>query len=624
MMDSLRNFLSGPGGIVVILLLGLPFVFLGTGSLGSGFSGSFGSINGEDVTETDVALASSSAVQRFQSIYGEDFDFNMLDEDFKNQSIKQELILQKVLLAEARSLGFINDSTRNETKKAIIQSPIFQIDGIFDEGVYEAQVNSNGFTKEGYIDVMTDFTASDLYRGSLNTVSFITQKELQDLAELFEKSSDLNFIKIDFAGLEDKITNTSSELLDYYNENEILFYSDEQRSFEYITLLQSDYADSVQVPNDYLTNSYNQYLINFENSAQIRISHIMIEKVNYDSRDDALASIENLQNLLNEGNEFSSVAKNYSEDIVTKDVGGDLEYFEKDIFPPQFDEALSNLELNEISGIVELDETFHILKVTEKTFQEPMTEDELKENLINELIETESFALMQDDLDETENLIIENSSLKDISEVLNKKINRTNLYSTLTYEFDLTDPEIKDYLFSSEANIDKPFAIELSDRVIIMSVNMIKEPELQNYDSVEVEVNKKLSNLKAIEKISLLSDELNLIENLDDKQKFIDTYTYVTEESFVGVKRNSSLMPREVLTEVFNNKSGSEITVTASNGDKYIIDINKFNLPDDSEIDDILNEYTSFSENVLITKMSQIINEDVFDKARVNLSNLAL
>jgi parvulin-like peptidyl-prolyl isomerase len=623
-MDSLRNFLSGPAGILVILLLGLPFVFLGTGSLGTGFTGSFGSINGEDVTETDVSLASSSAVQRFQSIYGEDFDFNLLDEDFKNQSIRQELILQKVLLAEARSLGFINESTRNETKKEIVQSPIFQIDGIFDEGVYEAQVNSNGFTKEGYIDVMTDFTASDLYRGSLNTVSFVTQKELQTLAELFEKSSDLNFIKINFTGLEEAITNTSSELLDYYNENEILFYSDEKRSFEYITLLQSDYTESVQVPSDYLTNSYNQYLTNFENSAQIRISHIMIEKINYDSREDALSSIKNIQNLLIEGNEFSSIAKDYSEDIVTKDIGGDLEYFEKDIFPPQFDEALTNLELNEITDIVELDETFHILKVTEKTYQEPMSEDEIKENLLNELIETESFALMQDDLNEIEKLIIENTSLYDISEVLNKKINSTDLYSTQTYEFDLTDPEIRDYLFSSEANIGEPYAIELSDRVIIMSVNMIKEPELQNYDSVEDEVNKKLSNIKAIEKVSLLSNELNLIENLDDKQKFIDTYAYVTKESFVGVKRYSSLMPREILTEVFNSKSGSEITATASNGDKYIINITKFNSPDDSEIEDILNEYTSFSENVLMTKMSQIINEDVFDKARVNLSNLSL
>ena len=97
MMDSLRNFLSGPAGILVILLLGLPFVFLGTGSLGTGFTGTFGSINGEDVTETDIAFASSSAVQRFKNIYGEDFDFNMLNEDLKNESIKQELILQKVL-----------------------------------------------------------------------------------------------------------------------------------------------------------------------------------------------------------------------------------------------------------------------------------------------------------------------------------------------------------------------------------------------------------------------------------------------------------------------------------------------------------------------------------------------
>mgnify|MGYP003303175985 CR=1 FL=1 len=37
-----------------------------------------------------------------------------------------------------------------------------------------------------------------------------------------------------------------------------------------------------------------------------------------------------------------------------------------------------------------------------------MTEDEIKDNLINELIETESFALMQDDLNEIENLILEN------------------------------------------------------------------------------------------------------------------------------------------------------------------------------------------------------------------------
>ncbi len=223
-MESLRNFLTGPRLLIVVLVCALPFVFLGTGSLGSTFGGSFGTINGEDVTENDIALASSSAVQRFKSVYGEDFDFDMLDEDFKSETIKQELILQKVLQSGAKSLGFINESTRNETKKRIIQSPIFQIDGQFSEGVYEAQVNSNGYTKEGYIDVMTNFAASDIYRSSFNTINFVTDNELHELVTLFEKSSDINFIKIIFDGLKSEIVNSSKELLDYYNENQILFF----------------------------------------------------------------------------------------------------------------------------------------------------------------------------------------------------------------------------------------------------------------------------------------------------------------------------------------------------------------------------------------------------------------
>ena len=159
-MESLRNFLTGPRLLIVVLICALPFVFLGTSSLGSAFNASFGTINGEDVSELDVQLASNRTVQRFQSLYGEDFDFDMLDDDFKSQSIKQELIAQKVLLAGARSMGFVNESTKQDIKKEIIQSPLFQVDGVFSEDVYGAQVNSNGYTKESYIDVMTDFAAS--------------------------------------------------------------------------------------------------------------------------------------------------------------------------------------------------------------------------------------------------------------------------------------------------------------------------------------------------------------------------------------------------------------------------------------------------------------------------------
>ena len=621
-MESLRNFLTGPRLLIVVLVCALPFVFLGTSSLGSAFNGSFGTINGEDVSELDVQLASSSTVQRFQSLYGEEFEFDMLDDDFKSESIKQELIVQKVLQAGARKMGFINESTKQDIKKSIIQSPLFQVDGIFSEDIYEAQVNSNGYTKESYIDVMTDFAASELYRSSFNSINFVTKHELLELASLLEKSSDINFIKINFEELKSEIINSSSELLDFYNENQNLFFSEEQKSFKYIILDKSDYEDKVEIPDSYLENSYEQYLTRFENSAQIRISHIMIEKSNYDSRDLAFDSIKSIEDLLIDGNEFSSVASEYSEDIVTKDIGGDLNYFEKDIFPVEFDESLQALELNEYSKIIELEETFHILKVTEKNIDEPLSEDQIKQDLINELIETESLALMQDDFDESENMILNNNSIEAIATDLSKDISSSELYTSANYNFEITDSEIKDYLFSSQGSIDEPYAIELNDRVIILAIDEIYEPALQDFNSVTESMNDMLSQSKAIEKIVLLTDEINAISDTEEIKEFIGAYNYVVEESFIDVKRYSSLLPREVLNTIFNSSGGSKITTETSNGDSYIIDIVNFKNPSESEINEVIEDYNTFGADVISTKMSQIINEDVFQSARVNLSNL--
>ena len=622
MMESLRNFLTGPRLLIVVLICALPFVFLGTSSLGSAFNASFGTINGEEVSELDVQLASNSTVQRFQSLYGADFEFDLLDDDFKSQSIKQELIIQKVLLAGARSMGFINESTKQEIKKDIIQSPLFQVDGVFSEDIYGAQVNSNGFTKESYIDVMTDFAASELFRTSFNSINFITKNELFELASLLEQSSNINFIKINFEELKSEIVNSSEELLDFYNENPSLFFSDEEKSFKYIVLDKSDYEDKVQIPDSYLENSYAQYLLRFEDSAQIRISHIMVEKNNYDSTDQALESIKNIEDLLTSGNDFSSIAAEYSEDIVTKDIGGDLDYFEKDIFPVEFDDAIQSLELNEYSKIIELDDTFHILKVTEKNIQEPLSEDQVKDDLIKELIETESLALMQDDFDESENMILNNNSLEEIASDLSKDISNSQLFTSSNYDFELTESEIKNYLFSPDSLKNVPYAIELSDRVIVLAINEVNEPALQDFDVVEESISDMLSQSKAVEKIVLMTNEINAITDKEEIMSFIGAYNYVAEESFVDVKRYSSLLPREVLNTIFNASGGSRINTEASNGDNYIIDVVGFNYPPESEINEIIEEYNSIGEEIINTKMSQIVNEDVFQSARVNLSNL--
>ena len=622
MMESLRNFLTGPRLLIVVLVCALPFVFLGTSSLGTTFNTSFGNINGEDVKEIDLQIASNSTVQKFKSVYGEEFDFDMLDEEFKADAIKQELIIQKVLYSGAKSMGLINQSTELEIKKEIIKSPRFQVDGEFNENVYEAQVNSSGFTKESYIEIMTGLSASELYRSSLNAVNFVTDQELYQLASLLEKSTNIDFIKINFNNLKSEIVNTEDEIKNFYEANEILFFSDEQKSFKYLILDQSDYSELIEVPDSYLEDGYQNYLNEFVNAAQTRISHIMIDKNNYETREDAFDSINKIEELLKNGDNFSELASVYSEDIVTSDIGGDLEYFDKDIFPIEFNEAIKDLELNEVSKIVELEDTFHILKITEKNLSKPLSADEVKDNLLAELIETESYALMLDEFTNLEDMIFNNDSFDQISMASSKTVYTSDLYTKNNFDFDSNNQVIKDYLFSPNTIIGEPFSVDLGNRIIIMALDKLIEPQLQSLESVKDSVINMIANSKAEEKMNLLATEIQSFSNDDEKNKFIDAYNYVESDSFVDVKRYSSLLPREVLNKVFINQADTIISEDASNGDKYIVTIKKFNQPLDTDIQNIIEEYNTFSEEIFVTRMNQIVNNDIFESARVNLNNL--
>ncbi|MAX49744.1 MAG: peptidylprolyl isomerase [Gammaproteobacteria bacterium] len=622
MMESLRNFLTGPRLIFVVMVCALPFVFLGTSSLSSVFTGSFGSINGEDVTESDIQIAANTAVQRFKNVYGEDFNFEDLDDNLQSESIKQELIVQKVLQSQARALGFINKTSNKEAQKGIIRTPQFQVDGKFNEDVYQAQVNSNGFTKEGYLNKMAELYASEIYRNSLSQINFATPEETRNLAILFEQTTDIDFIKVSFKDLENQIENTLQELLDYYEANQINFYTNEKRGFKYFLLEQTDYKDAVNVPENYIDLAYKDYVEKFEKSAEIRFAHIMIDKNNYSDTSAALDVIKLVQSKLNDGEEFDLLASQYSEDLVTKDQGGDLEYFEKDIFPIEFEEAIESMGLNNLSEIIELDDTYHILKVTEYVEQKPIPEEQIKEDLLNDLIETESFALMNDDFSMLDDMLVDESSIEEIANSISKELISSDLYSELDYNFDISNPMIKEYIFANETSLNQPMAIEIGDKVIFISLDRIEEPVLKEFDMVVDSVGDLLSEAKAIEKIYLLQEELISIKDSDEKDSFINSYSYISEESFVDVKRYSSLLPNEILRKVFNEKEGSVLNLEANNRDQYLVNILKFNQLSENDIDTLIVEYNDFSLERSASKMQQIINEDVFQSARVNLNDL--
>ena len=622
MMESLRNFLTGPRLIIVVLICALPFVFLGTSSLATTSGPSFGTIDGESISETDFNLATNRAAQRFEGLYGDQFEFSSLDENIQLEFVKQELIILKSLLSNARSLGFVNNISEKEAKKNIINDPQFQIEGVFNEGVFGAQVNANGFTKDSYIDLMTDLYASEIYRKSISEIQFVTQQEVNDLATALERKSDIKFAKISLNGLKSEIVNTPDELEEFYQSNQFLFFSDEQRNFQYIEIKQDEYINNVKIPVGFLESEYQQYLQNSKNNAQIRFAHIMIDKNNYDSNQLAFESIKNVEGLLQQGRNFSDLAKEYSEDFVSKDIGGDLEYFEEGIFPAEFEDEIKELALNQISKIVELEDTLHILKITEKKIEEPLPKDDVISSIKNELLETESFALMKDDYDQIEKLVLENAKLEEIAAKYSKEILSSGNQSLQDYDFYNDHSEIKDYIFSPDTSLNVPYLFESVDSIVIVSLKEITKSELQEFNKVSSKVSSMLTESKSKEKIILIENEIIAIEDEIEREEFINTYSYITTDSFVDIKRFSSLIPSDVLNVIFKSSEGSELNIESLNGDRYIVNILNFKDPTVDELQNVNSRYQSFGEETMSFKMTEIINEDLFGKAKLNLNNV--
>ena len=624
MMESLRNFLTGPRLFIVIAACALPFVFLGTSSLGSTFQPTFGTINGEDITQEDLQIANNIAIQKFRNIYGDDFNLDDLEESIQLEAIKQELINQKVLLSKARKLGFMNSETEKQAKKSIISNPAFHSGGVFDENIYEAQANAAGYTKDAYLDIMTDIMASELYRVSLSSSGFTTKKEVEELAYLLEQTVDIDFLKIDTQKLKEQIDNPQEEIMEFYDNNQILFFSEEQRSFKYLILRAEDYINLVEVPENYIEDAYDNYLMRIDGSKDIRFSHIMIDKVNYDSNASALDAMLNIVNKINNGESFEDLAKKYSDDIVTKDIGGDLEYFDADVFPEQFALAIKDLGIDAISDVIELEDTLHILKVTEVVENEVMSLEEIKNNLIEELVETESIALMTDDFEIIDEMIFSNNeSIESIGSSISKSIFEKTDQKLSNFNFEINDSRIKDFIFSPNTIINVPTVFNLEDAVVVVSLSSIEEPYLQSLNDVKDLASDYLTDKKVSEKKSLLASELALAKEENTLDSFIQAYDFISNESFVDVKRYSSLLPQDVISEIFKLESKTSKILNSRNGDIYLVDLIKFNQPDDDAINDLYEQYSAFSEEKVSNNISAVIEEDIFQSARINLNNLA-
>ena len=345
----------------------------------------------------------------------------------------------------------------------------------------------------------------------------------------------------------------------------------------------------------------------------------MVDKTNYENNIDALSKIELIKSQLDEGSSFEDLVAEYSEDIVTKDQGGNLDYFEEDVFPEEFGSALKDMQNSDISSIIEIDSSYHILKVTEVLEEKIKSFDEISSEIIEELISAESLALLNDDFNELDQLSLEGSTINDLAAFASKEIQSSSLQSisSINTEYDAL---ISDIVFDDSIELNTPKVVDLDGTIYVISLSEIKEPELKPFALVQEEVNSSLIEINAsIRRAELEKEYLNL--SLDSEKKtFVEDNLFVSSESFKDIKRYSSLLPQDILRNLFESNPGSELSLSSINGDHYFITLNAYTYPTDIEKQEVVDQYTPFDTERLADRMNDIMNDDLFDTAKIDLN----
>jgi parvulin-like peptidyl-prolyl isomerase len=100
-----------------------------------------------------------------------------------------------------------------------------------------------------------------------------------------------------------------------------------------------------------------------------------------EGREEALEKIEMVEEKLKDGEAFEDLARQYSDDSTSAANDGDLGYISEGQMVEEFDKALFALDVGEVSGIVETQYGFHIIKVYDHQEEYIQKFDEVEEQI---------------------------------------------------------------------------------------------------------------------------------------------------------------------------------------------------------------------------------------------------
>ena len=550
-LSNIRNNLSSSGSsiIVGIIIFGLVATFGGFLGEGSAFSSNnILSVNGKSISSGEYSL-------EFGRISGQVSENDQDISDELIESFAKDSIILKELYSQSASKAGLNIDDK-KLNAFIVNDPSFYNNNSFDVELFKGFLSRLGMTPDLFKEyIKSRYLALELQNLINKDINFSNDR-VRNFIEANNQTRDISFARIILAEESLKEVISEQELNDYYEENKFLYISPLKITYKFLKINQESFKDSILISEDEILFEEDEFLKNFR--SQKKVSHIEIS-YNEDNKEEQFNTINNLlNNLTNKNISFEDAVLEFSTDLSTKNIKGDLGYTDGTIFPEEFEQELKRIKLNQLSKVIDLTTSFHIIKFTEETNSNFSRED---------IIERITLSKASEKLDDALNFVEENIFVSDIELISNEfglKINNVSMEEENIFLSKFEDLDLEEI---EEGGLYGP--LEVEDGFYVVDIDDIQEQGFKTINEVKKNIEKELKSIKASRKTNFLV-ETAIKELTKDSKKFT---------KYSDIKRDNFLLPLKVTNKLFSFETSIDdvFSLILDNGDAYILKLEKIN-----------------------------------------------
>jgi peptidyl-prolyl cis-trans isomerase D len=385
-------------------------------------------IGSTDIKQGEWDAAHKQEVDRLRQQMP-NLDPKLLDSPAARYATLERLVRDRVLAAAADKSKLATSDQRlaRELQSNEMIASLRGPDGKLDMARYRQLVGAQGMTPETFeASVRADIAARQVL-ASVGGTSFATPAQVAISLNAYFERREVQVARFASADYAARVSPSDADLEAFYKANAAMFQAPEQASVEYLVLDLDTVKKTVAVNEQDLKTYYDQNASRLGGQEERRASHILVavpKGAPAAEREKAQAKATELLAAVKKApDSFADVAKKNSQDPGSAANGGDLDFFARGAMTKAFEEAAFALKKGDVSGLVETEFGFHIIKLTDIKAPKQKTFDEMRPELEADLKKQQAQRKFAETADTFSNGVYEQAdSLKPVADKLKLEI----------------------------------------------------------------------------------------------------------------------------------------------------------------------------------------------------------